>query len=253
MNKPKLILVGAGPGNPDLITLKGVKALEKADVVLYDALASEELLNHCRPQTKKVFVGKRAGMHYYQQHVINQLIVDNAHEFGTVVRLKGGDPFVFGRGYEEKAFALKHGLEVEIVPGVSSAIAVPSNLDIPLTKRGVNESFWVVTGTTKENKLSKDMHLAAQSSATVVILMGMKKLSLIVELFKKHRSGEEPVAVIMNGTCTDERSGIGKLSSIEDIVERKGLDSPSIIVVGQVVKYGHEYLEQLSNQYTSIN
>ncbi|MEQ6118594.1 uroporphyrinogen-III C-methyltransferase [Reichenbachiella sp. MALMAid0571] len=251
MNKPKLILVGAGPGDEELITLKGVNALKSADVVLYDALANDLLLKYCKPDVKLVYVGKRAGLHYQQQQEINQMIVQYALEYGTVVRLKGGDPFVFGRGHEEKDHALLHGLEVEIVPGISSAIAVPVIQNIPITKRGVNESFWVITGTTKEDTLSKDMHLAAQSSATVIILMGMKKLASIIELFKKYRGEDEPIAVIMNGTCENEKSGFGKISTIESIVTEKELASPSVIVIGEVVKYGSETLKGISSKYVA--
>ncbi len=251
MKKPKLILVGAGPGDEELITIKGVNALKSADVVLYDALANDALLKYCKTDVKLVYVGKRAGMHYHQQQEINQMIVKYALECGTVVRLKGGDPFVFGRGHEEKDHALSNGLEVEIVPGISSAIAVPVIQNIPITKRGVNESFWVITGTTKEEKLSKDMHLAAQSSATVIILMGMKKLTSIIELFKKYRGEDEPVAVIMNGTCENEKSGFGKISTIESVVKEKELGSPSIIVIGEVVKYGIETLAGISSKYVA--
>ena len=248
MKKPKLILVGAGPGDEELITIKGVNALKSADVVLYDALANDALLKYCKTDVKLVYVGKRAGMHYHQQQEINQMIVKYALE---CVRLKGGDPFVFGRGHEEKDHALSNGLEVEIVPGISSAIAVPVIQNIPITKRGVNESFWVITGTTKEEKLSKDMHLAAQSSATVIILMGMKKLTSIIELFKKYRGEDEPVAVIMNGTCENEKSGFGKISTIESVVKEKELGSPSIIVIGEVVKYGIETLAGISSKYVA--
>jgi len=251
MNKPRLILVGAGPGDEELITLKGINALKRADVVLYDALANDALLKYCKADAKLVYVGKRAGMHYHQQLEINHMIVKYALEYGTVVRLKGGDPFVFGRGHEEKDHALLHGIEVEIVPGISSAIAVPVIQNIPITKRGVNESFWVITGTTKEESLSKDMHLAAQSSATVIILMGMKKLTAIVELFKTYRGADEPVAVIMNGTCENEKSGYGKISTIESVVIEKELTSPSIIVIGEVVKYGSEALSGISSKYVA--
>ena len=247
MISPKLILVGAGPGDEELFTLKGIKALENADVVLYDALANDELLKYCKVEAKMIFVGKRAGEHSSQQAEINQLIVDHALKYGTVVRLKGGDPFVFGRGYEEISFAKRHGLDVEIVPGVTSAIAAPSSQHIPLTMRGVNESFWVITGTTKENELSKDMHLAAQSSATVVILMGMKKLSKIVELFKTYRGEEEPIAIVMNGTLETEKLGIGNLSNIQKIVHDQQLASPSIIVIGRVVKHGKYTVKKVIN------
>lgn len=232
---PRLTLVGAGPGDEELITLKGVRALETADVVLYDALANSALLKYAPAEAEKIFVGKRAGLHQVQQRSINQLIVQYAHSHGHVVRLKGGDPFVFGRGQEEKEYALKHGLDVTVVPGVSSALAVPATNGIPLTSRGASDSFWVVTGTTRSDTLSKDMALAAQSSATVVILMGMKRLSAITALFTQHRGAEEPIAIIQNGTCSDERTAIGCLNTIEQMVREKELSSPAIIVIGAVV------------------
>lgn len=252
MNKPKLYLVGAGPGDEELITLKGVKALKEANVVLYDALANSKLLNYCLPETKLVYVGKRAGKHSEQQQGINELIVEHSKSNDVVVRLKGGDPFVFGRGYEEKEYAERHGIHVEVIPGISSALAVPTSQNIPITKRGANESFWVITGTTKDDELSKDMELAAQSSATVVVLMGMKKLSLIIKLFKKFRGADEPVAVIMNGTCENESAGIGSLSTIETVVMEKELASPSVIVIGEVVRYGRGALESIANSTKSI-
>lgn len=236
MFTPKLTLVGAGPGDPELITLKAIKALESADVVLYDALANPALLEHTRFEALLVFVGKRAGQHAFQQRKINQMIVEYAYEFGHVVRLKGGDPFVFGRGQEEKEYALSHGIEVEVVPGISSALAVPAMQNIPLTLRGASESFWVVTGTTRDESLSKDLHLAAQSTATVIILMGMKKLQLITELFTKYRGIDEPIAIIQHGTCENEQVGVGSLKNIHQIVAEQKLDSPAIIVIGAVVK-----------------
>ena len=233
---PKLSLVGAGPGDPDLITLKAIKTLEAADVILYDALANAALLEYARPDAVKVFVGKRAGQHAFQQRNINRMIIEYANSHGHVVRLKGGDPFVFGRGQEEKEYALQHGLEVEIVPGISSVFSVPALQNIPLTSRGASESFWVVTGTTRDGNLSDDMQLAAQSSATVVILMGMKKLKLITDLFARHRGMDEPIAIIQNGTWENEKAGVGNLKNIHLIVEKQQLDSPAIIVIGAVVK-----------------
>ena len=233
--KPRLTLVGAGPGDEELITLKGVHALETADVVLYDALANPALLRYARPEAEQIFVGKRAGLHQVQQRSINRLIVQYAYSHGHVVRLKGGDPFVFGRGQEEKEYALKHGLEVSVVPGISSALAVPATNGIPLTSRGVSDSFWVVTGTTRAGALSADMALAAQSSATVVILMGMKQLPAIIELFTQHRGPKEPIAIIRHGTCHNERTGIGSLQTIQQIVRDRKLGSPAVIVIGAVV------------------
>ena len=238
-NSPKLTLVGAGPGDPDLLTMKGAKALGAADVVLYDALVNRELLNYA-PKAKKIFVGKRKGYHAYSQDEINQLIVDTAFEYGHVVRLKGGDPFIFGRGTEEIDFVESFGIPTQVVPGISSSIAVPAYQGISLTKRKVAESFWVVTGTTSERKLSKDIHFAAQSSATVVVLMGMSKLDKIVEIFKQEGKSEYPVAIIQNGTTQVEKLGIGTINSIEAIVKEKELSSPAIIVIGEVVRESHK-------------
>ena len=157
MKKPYLTLVGAGPGDPELFTLKGVKALSTADVVLYDALVNKDLLDYAPAKAQKVFVGKRAGKHSLKQEEINELIVEYAFNYGHVVRLKGGDPFVFGRGHEEIAYAAAFGIDSSVVPGISSSIAVPEMQKIPVTARGYSESFWVVTGTTKEGELSKDI------------------------------------------------------------------------------------------------
>lgn len=232
---PRLTLVGAGPGDTELITLKGIKALEKADVVLYDALVNADLLEYAPKNALKVFVGKRAGKHCVPQEETNQLIVKYALSHGHVVRLKGGDPFVFGRGSEEIEYAESFGVETTIVPGISSALSVPALQRIPVTQRGASESFWVITGTTKAHHVSQDVILAAQSSATIVILMGMRKLQEITKIFAQHGKTDTPVAVIQNGSMPDEKIGIGTIGSIVDIVEKEKLGSPAIIVVGEVV------------------
>ncbi|MGO4905602.1 uroporphyrinogen-III C-methyltransferase [Flavobacterium sp. W20_MBD1_R3] len=234
--EPIVTLVGAGPGDPDLLTIKGAKALAEANVVLYDALANEEILSYAPKKAIKIFVGKRKGCHEYTQDQINQLIVDNALTYGHVVRLKGGDPFIFGRGGEEIDFVESFGIPTFVVPGISSSIAVPAYQGISLTKRGVSESFWVITGTTSDRKLSNDVALAAQSSATVVILMGMSKLSQIIDLFQKESKGETPVAIIQNGTTVHEKIGVGTINTIQQVVAENKLSSPAIIVIGEVVK-----------------
>ena len=233
--KPKVTLVGAGPGDPDLITIKGVKALKNANVVLYDALINRKLLEYVPKNAKRIFVGKRKAMHSFTQDEINELIVKNAFEFGNAVRLKGGDPFIFGRGAEEIDYIESFGIDTEVVSGISSSMAVPASQGIPLTKRGISESFWVITGTTTERKLSKDVHLAAQSTATVVILMGMSKLSEIVSVFKKYNKSNIPTAIIQNGTTSSEKIGVGTIDSILEVVEQQKLGSPAIIVIGEVV------------------
>ena len=233
-NEPKLSVVGAGSGDPELITVKAVNTLKAANVVLYDALINRELLDYA-PQAEHIFVGKRKGSHHYSQHEINDLIVQYARERGHVVRLKGGDPFIFGRGSEEIDYARSKGLDTAVVSGVTSSIAVPANLGIPLTKRGISESFWVITGTTTQRKLSEDVRLAAQSTATVVILMGMGKLNEIVDIFTHFGKEDTPVGIIQNGTTVNERSGFGSIKNIEKVVSDKKLSSPAIIVIGEVV------------------
>jgi uroporphyrin-III C-methyltransferase len=251
-DKPKLTLVGAGPGDPDLLTIKGVKALAQANVVLYDALANEEILAYAPKKAIKIFVGKRKGCHEYSQDQINQLIVDNALTYGNVVRLKGGDPFIFGRGSEEIEYVESFGIPTFVVPGISSSIAVPANQGISLTKRGVSESFWVITGTTSDRNLSKDVALAAKSTATVVILMGMSKLEQIIALFQNESKGETPVAIIQNGTMPNEKVGFGTIDTILQVVRDKNLSSPAIIVIGEVVRERNKlegfYKEFISNK-----
>lgn len=243
----KLTVVGAGPGDLELITLKAIRALQDADVVLYDALVDIALLEYA-DKAEHIFVGKRKGCYAFHQDQINELIVQRGKLRGHVVRLKGGDPFVFGRGAEEMAYAAKNGLEVGIVPGISSCISVPASQNIPVTKRGAAESFWVITGTTKDHKLSSDIQLAAKSNATVVILMGMSKLSAIVELFNKENKSNTPVAIIQNGTREEERVGVGTINTIESIVEKQKLANPAIIIIGEVVKHRNQII-QIGRQY----
>ncbi|AUC16069.1 uroporphyrinogen-III C-methyltransferase [Tenacibaculum sp. SZ-18] len=250
MVTPKLTVVGAGPGDVDLITLKAIKALKNADVVLYDALVNIDLLEYVNPNAELIFVGKRRGCYRYQQEQINELIVERGKSHGHVVRLKGGDPFVFGRGAEEMEYAAKNGLEVAMVPGISSSLAVPAYQNIPLTKRGSSESFWVITGTTKQHKLSSDVILAAKSRATVVILMGMGKLSEILELFQKEGKHNLPVAIIQNGTTPEEKIGIGTVNTIENVVKEKQLSNPAIIILGKVVKHRKGILDIQHNILT---
>lgn len=235
MKTPKLTVVGAGPGDPELITIKAINAIKSANVILYDALINVALLNYASAETELIFVGKRKGCYTYQQDQINDLIVARAKSHRHVVRLKGGDPFIFGRGAEEIDFARKFGIETDMVPGISSALAVPAYQGIPLTKRGASESFWVITGTTKSHQLSNDVKLAAQSTATVVILMGMSKLSEIVAVFSSEGKQNTAVAIIQNGTTENEKFGLGTISTICDVVKKQNLSNPAIIVIGEVV------------------
>src|SRR6187551_2094461 len=232
---PTLSIVGAGPGDPELITVKGLKAIQKADVILYDALASKELLDFAQPSCKLVYVGKRKGKKEFSQDEINQLIVFYATRYGHVVRLKGGDPNVFGRGHEELEYAARRGVTVQVVPGISSSIAAPTAAGIPLTKRGVNESFWVVTGTLSSGELSNDIHLAAQSSATVIVLRGMSHLNAITSIFQDSRSPFEPIAIIQNATLPEQKVVTGTMLDIQQQVLENEISSPAVIVIGKVV------------------
>ncbi len=249
----KLTLVGAGPGDAELITIKGIKAIQSADVVMYDALANDSLLDFAPKNALLLYVGKRKGDHYLKQSEINELIVSYATRYGHVVRLKGGDPFVFGRGFEEIEFAEKHGIETEVIPGVSSSIGVLGSQKIPITHRDIARSFWVVTGHTQENELPNDIHLAAQSSATVVILMGMGKLAEIVEIFSFYGKSGTPMAIIMNGTTEEEKMVIGQVNTIEEKVFENNIKNPAIIVIGEVVSLHKEYLQEIMAEYQLEN
>jgi uroporphyrin-III C-methyltransferase len=235
IKEPRITLVGAGPGDADLITIKGIKALKTADVVLYDALVNEELLEFAPEHATKVYVGKRSGDHSHSQESINKLMVDYALNYGHVVRLKGGDPFVFGRGYEELDHAASYSIPAEVIPGISSSIGVPGMQQIPVTHRGLSESFWVVTGTTTDGKVSADLYQAAKTKATIVVLMGIHKLAEITEIFKKEGKGKLPVAVIQSGTTRKEKVAIGIIDTIVEVVEENKISSPALIVIGDVV------------------
>ena len=234
LNNGKVTLVGAGPGDPDLFTIKGLKALQKAEVILYDALINPKLLDHNRT-AKKIFVGKRRGFTKKTQVGINELIVEYALKGFNVVRLKGGDPLVFGRACEELEVARSFKIQTAIVPGISSYSGIAAQHQIPLTKRAAHESFWVVTGHTKSGEISSDITLAAQSSATVVVLMGMRFLPEIVDTFRQHKGGDYPVAVIQNGTTPAEKSLVADLDSLVDLVNTFDIDNPAALIFGSAV------------------
>ena len=231
----KLTVVGAGIGDPDLITIKGKKVLESADVVLYDALANEILLNYAPTTALKIFVGKRRGYKSFEQDEINAMIVKYATEHGHVVRLKGGDPFVFGRGREEMIFAEAYGIETEYVPGISSAIAAAGVAHIPITFRNIARSFWVITATTETGEISEDISLAAKSNATIVILMGLAHLERIVEFFRTENKSNLPIAVIHNASMPTEKIVIGEIENIVEKIKENKLKPPAVIIIGEVV------------------
>ncbi|WP_342647471.1 uroporphyrinogen-III C-methyltransferase [Mucilaginibacter sp. CSA2-8R] len=233
--EPKITLVGAGPGDAELITIKGMKALQTADVVLYDALVNEDLLSFAPAHAHKVYVGKRSGEHSYSQEAVNKLMIDYAINYGHVVRLKGGDPFVFGRGYEELDFAASYSIPAQVIPGISSSIGVPGLQQIPVTHRGLSESFWVVTGTTADGNISRDLHQAAKTKATVVVLMGLHKLAEIAAVFKAEGKHRLPVALIQSGTTANEKVVIGIVDTIVELAEENKIQAPAMMVFGDVV------------------
>jgi uroporphyrinogen III methyltransferase/synthase len=235
----KVYLIGAGPGDPGLITVKGLECVKKADVIIYDYLANERLLEHRRPDAELIYVGKQGGRHTLPQDEINSLIVKRAKEGKIVARLKGGDPFIFGRGGEEAEELADDGIPFEIVPGVTAATAVPTYAGIPLTHRDHTASVAFVTGhedpTKEESKVHWDR--IATGIGTLVFFMGMKNLQNIVDNLVSHgRSAETPVALIQWGTRTDQRVVTGTLKDIVPKVKEAKLGPPAIIVVGEVVR-----------------
>ncbi|MBI1388589.1 MAG: uroporphyrinogen-III C-methyltransferase [bacterium] len=235
----KVILIGAGPGDPGLLTLRGRDALLGADVVVYDNLVSEEIVALAPPAAERIYVGKMAGKHTMPQEAINELLVREARSGRRVVRLKGGDPFVFGRGAEECVYLRDNGVEFEIVPGVSAAAAVPAYAGIPLTHRELAASFHVITGHEHacKDETSIDWRAVAGLEGTLVIFMGVTTLRSIADALIRHgRSSETPVAAIRWGTVPEQRTLTAPLRSIADEAERAGLRPPGLIVVGEVVR-----------------
>jgi uroporphyrinogen III methyltransferase / synthase len=235
----KVFLVGAGPGDPGLITIKGLRLIQEAEVVIYDYLASPELLRHIRPEAETIYVGKKGGNHTLPQDEITQLIVNRARLGKRVVRLKGGDPFIFGRGGEEAEELAEAHIPFEIVPGVTSAIAVPAYAGIPLTHRRYNTSVAFFTG--HEDPLkeapSRELEKQAAGDQTLVFLMGVKNLSAIVEKLIRHgRDLETPAALIRWGTTPRQQTITGTLKTIVRKAEAAALLPPAILVVGKVVK-----------------
>lgn len=231
----KVYLTGAGPGDIELMTLKAARVIKEADIIIYDKLANPEILEMAKDGTEFIFVGKEYGKHLKPQDEINEIIYQAALKHETVVRLKGGDPFVFGRGGEEALYLKERGVKFEIIPGITSSISVPAYAGIPVTQRGLTCSFRVVTGHEAPNK--KDSQINWESfiaDETIVFLMGIHNIRLIVKkLLKIGKPAITPCAVISKGTTKDQKVIVGTL---EDIVEKgKDIPTPAIIVVGEVV------------------
>jgi uroporphyrin-III C-methyltransferase len=238
-------IIGAGPGDPELITVKGLSYLKRADVVLYDRLAAKELLNEVKESAELINVGKAPEKHRFSQELINEMLIEKALEGKIVARLKGGDPFVFGRGGEECQALAKAGIQYEVVPGISSAIAVPAYAGIPVTQRRVSTSFTVVTGHESDSNSDVDWD-ALSGTGTVIFLMGVKHLSEITRQLLKHgRKADTPVALIEQGTTKNQLVITSTLKDITGQAER--IKPPAILVVGDVVNLRNE-ISWFSNQ-----
>lgn len=238
----KVYLVGAGPGDPGLLTLKGKGLLECADVVIYDALVSPQILAMINPQAEQINAGKRRGRHSKVQEETTQLLIDKAQTHAVIVRLKGGDPFVFGRGGEEMEDLVRAGVSVEVVPGVTSGIAAPAYAGIPLTHRNYSSSVTFVTGHESAGKYRPKVNWTAiaQGSETIVIYMGLHNLSYIVsELCQAGLTEQTPVALIRWGTRPEQEELIGTLGTIVAQVEAAQFEAPAIAIVGYVVNLHH--------------
>ena len=231
-------LVGGGPGDPGLITLKGMECLELADVVVYDRLVDQRLLEHARPDAQRVFVGKGPGERAMEQEEINRYLVERAREGKTVVRLKGGDPFVFGRGGEEALVLAGEGVSFEVVPGVTSAIAAPAYAGIPLTHRGIASSFTVVTGSEDPSKEDSTVNWAslAHQGGTLVFLMGWAALERVARsLMENGLDPTTPAALVRWGTQPYQQTVTGTIEDIAQQGQKAGLTPPVVAVVGRVV------------------
>ncbi|AUT01676.1 uroporphyrinogen-III C-methyltransferase [Nostoc sp. CENA543] len=250
----KVYLVGAGPGDPGLMTLKGKSILECADVVIYDALVSPAILAMINPQAEQINAGKRRGKHSLLQDETTQLLIEKAQEHAIIVRLKGGDPFIFGRGGEEMADLVAAGIPVEVVPGITSGIAAPAYAGIPLTHRLYSSSVTFVTGHEAAGKYKPkvDWQAIAHGSETIVIYMGIHNLSYILEeLTQAGLSAETPIALVRWGTRPEQEELIGELRNIVELVEKTGFEAPAIAVIGSVVNL-HSILSESRPRKTEL-
>lgn len=243
MHSPKVTLIGAGPGDPELITLKAIRALAEAEVVLVDDLVNPEILRHA-PQARVIQVGKRGGCKSTPQHFINRMMIALAEQGQRVARLKGGDPFLFGRGGEEMLALRAAGIEVDIIPGITSGTAVPASIGIPLTHREYAHGVTFVTGHTRDGA-SPNWRALVESETTLVIYMGLKHLPEIVSgLLQAGLPADTPAAVIQQGTLPQQQQVVTNVSNLPLAVKQQGIVSPAMIVVGEVA--GLARFEQLA-------
>lgn len=237
--KGKVILVGAGPGDPGLLTVKGRDTIRQADTVVYDHLVDSAIVDLTPPNALRIYVGKKAGKHTYSQEEIHEILAREASAGKAVIRLKGGDPFIFGRGGEECAFLQERGIEFEIIPGVSALSAVPAYAGIPITCRDASAVFVAVTGHEHSCKSQSQVDWAslAKIQGTLIVFMGILNIRWIAEqLIQSGKSDQTPVAVIQWGTCPNQKTITGVLASIADRVEEAEIRPPGLIVIGEVVQ-----------------
>ncbi len=235
-------LVGAGPGNPDLLTLRAAKLIGQADVIVYDRLVGNDILDLGRSGAQRIFVGKASGNHTLPQHEINALLVRLAHEGRRVVRLKGGDPFIFGRGGEEIEALVAHGIPFEVVPGITAASGIAAYAGIPLTHRDHAHAVTFVAGHLKDGTMNLDWTALARPGQTVVVYMGLFGLPILArELIAHGLSASTPAAVIQHGTTTNQRVVTGTLADLPGRAFDARLEPPTLIIVGDVVRMQREF------------
>ena len=248
----KVYLVGTGPGDPDLLTVKALRLLQTAEVIVYDRLVSDEILQQIPSGVTRIFAGKQTGNHTLKQHEINQLLVSLADKARTIVRLKGGDPFVFGRGSEEALELVKHGIPFEVVPGVTAASAVTTYAGIPLTHRGLSQGVNIITGHCQNDlPLDADWSKLADENKTLVIYMGLANIGAICQhLIDAGLSRATPAAAIENGATINQRRLISNLQSLADDTQRAEMKAPVLFVIGKVVKLSDQ-LNWFAQEYAN--
>jgi len=238
LEKGKIYLVGAGPGDPDLLTLKALNVIKNCDVIIYDALMNPEILKHAPDQVEKIFIGKSRHTERMTQREVEELMINKAKEGLDVVRLKGGDPFVFGRGGEEAEITIEAGLDWEVVPGISSGVAVPAYAGIPLTHRDCASYVTFITGHESNEDAKVEWEKIRSAYHTLVIFMGITKLpDTVSKLLSGDYKPETPIAIIESGTTSKQNVRVSTLGEITTDIEKTPVKTPALVVIGEVVNY----------------